>query len=240
MYHKLIASVLGAAVALAFAATATLAATDGGRALFPAGSPAFGLDVTGTVPVTPTPVITVTPPVTPTPTITGTGPVSPTPTVTGTTGFSGTLNPGQAMIAGALAIRFGVSISDVMSIRDQKQGWGEVFKILLLSELTGKTPAEIMAMRQEDKGWGQIFHALNVMPKKKDNLGQAIKGGKATATPTPTSPVVAPSSRKPAAATPVPTRPPKSGSGNSGTHGNSQGRGNAYGPDNNPGGGKGR
>lgn len=223
MYHKLIASVLGAVVALTFAATATLAATDGGRTLFPAGSPAFGLDVTGTVPVTPTP------------TITGTAPLTPTPAVTGTTGFSGTLNPGQTMIASALAIRFGVSISDVMSIRDQKQGWGEVFKILLLAELTGKTPEEIMTMRQDDMGWGQIFHALNVMPKKKDNLGQAIKGNKAT--PTPTVSVAAPSKQK-ATATPAPTRAPKSGVGNSATHGNGQGNGNAYGPANNPGSGK--
>ncbi len=227
MYHKLTTSLIGAVVAVVFAATATLAATDGGRALWPAGAPAFGLDVTGTVPVTPTP------------TITGTAPLTPTPTVSGTTSLTNTLPPGQFRIASALAARFGLTLEEVMAVRDEKQGWGGVFKVLLLAELTGKTPDEILAMRQDQQGWGQIFHTLNVMPKKKDNLGQALKGNRAT--PTATASAVAPSgrTRKPALATPVPTRTPKPTRGNSNiTHGNGQGHGNGYGPDNNPGSGK--
>ncbi|MBI5876723.1 MAG: hypothetical protein HZB53_03655 [Chloroflexi bacterium] len=227
MYHKLVTSLGGALIALAFAATATLAATEGGQVLESALAPAFGAVVTGTTPVTPTATATAVP-------------------------------PGTAKIAAALAASFGLKVDDVLAIRDQKQGWGEVFKILFLAKATGQTPEEILALRQEQQGWGQIFKALSVKPGKKDNLGQTLKANHPTPSTTPTAvntavpsatpSAVAPTNKKPAATpTPRPTPmpdPANRGQGNGQGHGNNgRGPGNGNtpgGPDNNPGNGKGK
>jgi hypothetical protein len=102
------------------------------------------------------------------------------------TGTHGITNVGQAMIASAIAAHFGVSIDEVMKVRDQDLGWGEVFKVFLYAQLTGKTADDIIALRDDDMGWGEIAKSLGLHPGHgKDNLGQTIKEHGATPTPTP-------------------------------------------------------
>jgi hypothetical protein len=72
---------------------------------------------------------------------------------------------GQAMIAGALAKRFGVTISEVQGVRAQGFGWGEVFKVFSFAKASGKTPAAIIAMRDSGMGWGEIRQSLGLTPQ---------------------------------------------------------------------------
>ena len=103
-----------------------------------------------------------------TPTVTATPPVSSTTNVTPTA-------PGQANIAETIADVFGVTMADVMAIR-KTTGWGNVYRIFRLAQMTDMRPDEIAEMR-ETKGWGPIYKELGVRPGKGDNLGQAKKNG---------------------------------------------------------------
>ena len=81
-------------------------------------------------------------------------------------------------IALAVARTFSTTVEQVLAIRAQNMGWGEVYKLFLLAKLTGQTPLQIMQSRQEGMGWGQIFKAQNLSP----GLGKITLpgGGKAT------------------------------------------------------------
>jgi hypothetical protein len=109
--------------------------------------------------------------------VTGTHDISNTEHVTGT---------GQLMIAAAIAGAFDVSVDEVLAVRDQGFGWGEVFKAFWLASLVpGKTVDQILALRADDQGWGQIAKALGLPPGQgKHNLGQTIKTHKPSDTAT--------------------------------------------------------
>jgi hypothetical protein len=101
---------------------------------------------------------------------------SVTSTITNTETPTMTLSPGNEKIANAIADRFGVSVSEVLTVHDEIHGWGGVFMVFFLAEKSGKSPQEILTMR-EDGGWGKIFKELGLHPGlKTDNLGGAITG----------------------------------------------------------------
>lgn len=128
MYHKLASSLGGALFALIFAATAALAAAEGGIALGGDHAPAFGAAVTGTVPVTPT--------------------VTATPMPRGASRIVAALaaafnvpasevqavrneQQGWGEVAKVLLLSklSGKSPDDILALRDQK-GWGQIYKSL--------------------------------------------------------------------------------------------------------------
>jgi hypothetical protein len=116
-----------------------------------------------------------------------------TSTITNTKTTTGTLPPGEQKIAEAIAARFGVSLSEVLTVHDQIHGWGEVFMVFLLSQKTGKTPGQILTMRKSE-GWGKLFMDLGLHPGLKgDNLGGAIIG---RPTPTTAPPAFSPNSKE--------------------------------------------
>jgi hypothetical protein len=88
---------------------------------------------------------------------------------------------GQLKIAIAIANTFStttntVSVADVMAVRAQGLGWGEVYKVFLLKKLTGKSTTDILTMRLTE-GWGEIYRSLGLNPGQgRNNLGQALKG----------------------------------------------------------------
>lgn len=70
-----------------------------------------------------------------------------------------------------------VTVSDVVGLRDDGWGYGEIFRLYQLASETGMTPDQIKAMRDSGMGWGQIAMALGVSPGNKgDNLGAAVSG----------------------------------------------------------------
>jgi hypothetical protein len=82
-----------------------------------------------------------------------------------------------------------VTVSDVVGLRDDGWGYGEIFRLYELAKETGQSPDEIKAMRDSGMGWGQIAMALGVSPGNKgNNLGAAVSGrGVITGTQTTTS-----------------------------------------------------
>ncbi|MBI3732854.1 MAG: hypothetical protein HY259_05275 [Chloroflexi bacterium] len=114
--------------------------------------------------------------------------------LTSTQEISGTHDSHQSYIAKAIADRFGVTEEEVMAVHDQEKGWGGVFKVFMLSKLTGQTTSQIIALRDQGLGWGQIYHQFNVKSDKKQNLGQTLKPqsngapGKPAFAPTPSKP----------------------------------------------------
>lgn len=87
---------------------------------------------------------------------------------------------GSNKIATAISNFFGgtISVTQVISLHNSGWGYGEIFRLYLLAQLSGKTPAEIQAMRDEDKmGWGVIARTLGLAPGNKgQNLGAAVSG----------------------------------------------------------------
>ncbi len=95
------------------------------------------------------------------------------PTVTETV----QLSPGNAMIAKAIELVFGVDEEQVLAIHDLAHGWGQVFKVFAVAKLTDQEPEDVWAMREEGMGWGQIFKDADLKPGHgKNNLGGAVSG----------------------------------------------------------------
>jgi hypothetical protein len=70
-----------------------------------------------------------------------------------------------------------VTVSDVIALRDDGWGFGEIFRLYELAKESGKSPDEIKAMRDSGMGWGEIAKALNLSPGNKgNNLGAAVSG----------------------------------------------------------------
>lgn len=184
-----------------------------------------------------------------TPTLTLTPSVTSTITATVTT--TATLSPGNEKIAKAISDYFRVGLDEVMEIQSQAHGWGEVFFVFALAQMSGDSPDEIWALREDGQGWGQIVMGLGFRPGNKgNNLGAAVSG---RSTPTPAS-TGSSSNQSPkptdedknckgnaankgkgnpcniVAATPVPTSNPGSNrSGNGSGNGNGNGNGNGRG-----------
>jgi hypothetical protein len=113
--------------------------------------------------------------------------VAPSAGMTNTSGVTDSTSItdfGESMIASAIAAHFGVSVADVLAVRNQDMGWGEVFKVLYLAQVSGKKVDEILALR-EDEGWGVIAKFFGLHPGLgKNNLGQTLKEQRAASTPT--------------------------------------------------------
>jgi hypothetical protein len=147
--------------------------------------------------------------------------VTETGHVTGTTGIT---NFGQTMIASAIASQFGVTLDEVLAVRNQDLGWGEVFKVFFYAKMSGKTVDEIIALREDDEGWGVIAKSLGLHPGLgKNNLGQTLKAQSATAAPT-----TAPSNNTPGNKKPK-DKAPDTNPGNSNKDNGNPGRGNGHG-----------
>jgi len=85
---------------------------------------------------------------------------------------------GGQMIAGCIATLFDVPITDVVTLRSEGYGFGEVVKAYFLARdnPNGTTVEEILEWRTE-MGWGEIAQLLGLPPSNRDrNLGQIISG----------------------------------------------------------------
>ncbi len=82
------------------------------------------------------------------------------------------------------------TISDIVGLRNDGWGYGEIFKLYELAAESGQSPDDIKAMRDSGMGWGQIAMALGQSPGNKgNNLGAAVSGrGVFTGTQTTASP----------------------------------------------------
>ena len=73
-------------------------------------------------------------------------------------------------------------MDEVLAVRNQDFGWGEVFKVFYYAKLSGKTVDQIIALREDDEGWGVSAKSLGLHPGLgKNNLGQTLKAQSATA-----------------------------------------------------------
>lgn len=160
MVRKLLVSTLGISIALGLTMAIAWAAPELARRSSAGGAPVLSESAVG--------LMTSTQAVTATKRITATAEVSETKSVTST---------GQAMIAAAIAKQFGVNVADVLNVRAQNLGWGEVFKVFLYAKASGQSPAQIIALRSAgDQGWGVMAKSLGLNPGQgKNNLGQALK-----------------------------------------------------------------
>ena len=95
--------------------------------------------------------------VTPTATVTGTVPITGTPTVTGTIA-------NNQKVANAIATYFNVPLTEILALRDDGMGYGEIVIAYNLAKQTGQSVDEIIALRQAGEGWGKIVQSLDVKP----------------------------------------------------------------------------
>lgn len=82
--------------------------------------------------------------------------------------------------ANAIALQFGVSVTEVMQLHNSGWGFGEIYELYELAKLTNKTVAEIQAMRDSGMGWGEIEATLSVKHSiSGGNLGSIVsnRGG---------------------------------------------------------------
>jgi hypothetical protein len=86
---------------------------------------------------------------------------------------------GQLMIAECISRTFdGVTATDVLALRSEGYGFGEVVKAYFLAQAGGLSVDEILAMRELEVGWGEIIQSLEDLPPDFSNrdlsLGQII------------------------------------------------------------------
>jgi hypothetical protein len=95
-----------------------------------------------------------------------------------TSSISGTEHlTGSQMIAGCIAAFFDVPVTDVITLRSDGYGFGEVAAAYFLARDSGLTVAEILDLREAGMGWGEIAKYLGLPPSHRDrNLGQIISG----------------------------------------------------------------
>jgi hypothetical protein len=100
-------------------------------------------------------------------------PISPTLPVTGAN-----------VIAGSIADFFQVPVSEVVALRSEDFGFGELAMAYFLAQDGGLSVEDIVAMRQSDMGWGEIAQYLDLPAGRHGyNLGLIISG-RSTATDT--------------------------------------------------------
>ncbi len=94
---------------------------------------------------------------------------------------------GSAKIADAITRFFSgtVTATQVIALRNAGWGYGEIFRLYLLAQRSGKTAADVQAMRDAGMGWGEIAQKLGLTPGNKGvNLGAAVSGRGITGTMT--------------------------------------------------------
>jgi hypothetical protein len=98
--------------------------------------------------------------------VNGTQTISPTRPVSGTN-----------MVGSAIALFFNVPVSDVVSLRSDGYGYGEIAKAYFLALGSGMTIDEITALRDSGMGWGQIAKHVGQPPGNHgQNLGMVMSG----------------------------------------------------------------
>jgi len=95
-----------------------------------------------------------------------------------TSSISGTEHlTGSQMIAGCIAALFEVPVTEVVTLRSDGYGWGEVVTAYFLARDSGLTVAVILEWRESGMGWGEIAKYYGLPPSHRDrNLGQIISG----------------------------------------------------------------
>jgi len=84
---------------------------------------------------------------------------------------------GSQMIAGCIAAFFEVPVSDVVTLRTDGYGFGEMAAAYFLARDSGLSVAEILELREQQMGWGEIAQYLGLPTSHRDrNLGQIISG----------------------------------------------------------------
>jgi hypothetical protein len=84
---------------------------------------------------------------------------------------------GGQMIAGCLATFFDVPMTDVLTLRGEGYGFGELAIAYFLARDSGLTVGEILELREGEMGWGEIAQYLDLPPSNRDrNLGQLVSG----------------------------------------------------------------
>ena len=109
----------------------------------------------------------------------GSGALAATGAISGTQPVTG-----GKMIAGCIATFFQVDISDVVTLRSEGYGFGELAIAFALAEEisptleNGLTAQDILELRQVDNmGWGQIAHFYDLSPGNSErNLGRIVSG----------------------------------------------------------------
>ena len=101
-----------------------------------------------------------------------------TSTITSTLNLTGTDKIAEAItqyFSGTLTTT--VTVSDVVELHNSGWGFGEIFKLYLLAQESGKTVDQIKALRDSGMGWGEIAKSLDLSPGNKGkNLGAAVSG----------------------------------------------------------------
>ncbi len=80
-------------------------------------------------------------------------------------------------VATAIADKFGVAVSEVVTLHDSGWGFGEIEKLYAMAQESGQPVATIKSMRASGKGWGEIAQALDVSVSGPSiNLGAIVSG----------------------------------------------------------------
>jgi hypothetical protein len=95
-----------------------------------------------------------------------------TGTITSTNTVSGGLK-----VATVIAKFFGVPVSDVLKLKSDGMGYGEIFKLYEIHVQSGQPLTAVLSLRNSGMGWGQINHDLGLPPGNHGkNLGSAVSG----------------------------------------------------------------
>ncbi len=112
------------------------------------------------------------------------------PTVTSTYPMTG-----GVMIPTCISLFFGVPVSDVVEVRSDGYGWGEVAKVYFFATESMTDVSYILDLRDGGMGYGQIAKVLDLSPGRHgQNLGCIMSGRctiSDTVSPTDTVPVAA-------------------------------------------------
>jgi len=109
-----------------------------------------------------------------------TGTIAPTPPITG-----------GVMIPTCIGLFFTVDVTDVVALRSDGLGWGEIAKAYFLAEGSGGlTVAEIVVLRDSGMGWGEIAQYVGLPPGNHGrNLGVIVSGRSAISSTVPVAAV---------------------------------------------------
>ncbi len=103
-------------------------------------------------------------------------------TMSDTTSVAGGITPtasmtGSNMIANSIALFFGTEVTEVLGLRADGFGYGEIAKVYFLATAAATDTTSIVEMRESKMGWGQIAKAVGEHPGNKgNNLGMIVSG----------------------------------------------------------------
>jgi len=82
------------------------------------------------------------------------------------------ISTGEQKVIAKLALQYKVPEQDIVNLRTQGMGYGEISHALVIANKTGETLATIVALKTGGMGWGEIAKKYNL------NLGQITKEAK--------------------------------------------------------------